>query len=222
MNQLYPFSEWTAESLVLQELSSNDRITILQATQVYKDACDEALIRNLNHPRSEAFYKWLNNSPVNRDWYETNKNKLKLIPDGIEILWDVFCLDDESIVVNIDWVKREEANSYFNYESAVKYSHSVWKHMVDDWSKYVSFLPGDLDNKIDFLSNVLWLKFAWMYQARNSEIQQSSLVAYYWADNAKENFSNNLFMSSDYINPKNSSNTNNGLLLRLLMNKKTR
>jgi len=54
-------------------------VAILQATHVYKDACEEALTRN--HPRLEAFNNWLESSYENKIWYIQYQDKIKLVED---------------------------------------------------------------------------------------------------------------------------------------------
>jgi hypothetical protein len=60
---------------------------------VYKDAVDEAMDRS--HPRAKALRTWLERDPQNKDWYDQNNDKLKLVENGLEINGDVFELEDE-------------------------------------------------------------------------------------------------------------------------------
>jgi hypothetical protein len=55
---------------------------------------------DLGHPRAEAFFDWLEKDQENLLWYIRNQEDLKLVEDGIEILGDVFCLEDETAEAN--------------------------------------------------------------------------------------------------------------------------
>ena len=77
-------------------------------TQAYKDACEKALFNNSkNHPRFEAFINWLNLSEENKNWYVLNKGSINLVDDGIELLGDVFCLEDEQ-AEDSKWVRNRK------------------------------------------------------------------------------------------------------------------
>lgn len=68
-------------------------MAILQATSVYKDAVDEALDRS--HPRAKALNAWLECDSQNKAWFDQNRDNLKLVENGVEIVGDVFELEDE-------------------------------------------------------------------------------------------------------------------------------
>jgi hypothetical protein len=84
MNYTYPFSQLEDKGEVKQNYSGQGRAAISHATQLYQDAVTESL--TLQHPRLDAFQTWLKSYPLNEAWYENNKDKIKLVDDGIEIL----------------------------------------------------------------------------------------------------------------------------------------
>jgi hypothetical protein len=55
---------------------------------------------NCKHPRAKAFHEWLSLDQKNQKWFEANKQNFRLVEGGIEILGDVFCLEDETVEAN--------------------------------------------------------------------------------------------------------------------------
>lgn len=168
-----------------QDTIKTEISAILQSTLLFKDVCEEVMLLSAtHHPRLKPFIWWLNKSHENKTWFVQNKDNFKLVDDGIEILGDLFCLEDEvsknlwSEITNDNW------NTYFTYDLAMKHALSEWKTLPSDWSKYIDFLPGDSANKLSFLTDVMWLKLAgfrtWNYVAYNNQ----SVDACYWSSMA--------------------------------------
>lgn len=72
---------------------------VFETTNLYRDKLDAPLNQS-EHPREKAFDGWLESKQQNQVWYEQNRDKLKLVDDGIEILGDVFCLENEQAESN--------------------------------------------------------------------------------------------------------------------------
>ena len=156
------------------------------------------LVKN-NHPKSQAFTDWLLYDPENKleypnhEWCIQNRDKIKLVDDGIKVLWDIFCLEDENAP---DWedIFNKSWNTYFTIDSAEKYAELHWKRLPE-WEKYIDFLPWNNKNKIEFLTKVLWLKFA------GTHFNPNCNRAFYWSHFIK-----------NHINPCNLSFTTTSIL----------
>lgn len=72
----------------------------------------------------------------------------------------MFELEDETAETNGVDVWNLEGNTYFSFEAAQEHAVARGKRIPANWSKYIDFIPGDEDNKIAFLRDVLGLKLA--------------------------------------------------------------
>lgn len=132
---------------------------------------------NIDHPMSRNLYNWVMSSAENIDWYMLNSDNLKLVTWWINILWDVFELEDEKVsdeeikewIINYNWL------TYFKHFIVEDYLLSKWKKLPN-WNKYIKFLPWNFNNKVNFLIHVLWLGANWL-------VTDSSVkVAFYWTN----------------------------------------
>lgn len=106
-------------------------------------------ILKMDHPKSRNFYDWINICSENKSWYFKNANKVKLVPDGIEILWDVYDLEDT--------IPPKDATRWSRTQ-ATKFLLKSWKR-IPSWWKLISILPDKF--RQEFLYNVMW--FQWRY-----------------------------------------------------------
>lgn len=127
----------------------------------------------LNHPKAMEFINWLNKWN-NREWFKENKNNLKLVDNWIEILWDIFAINDEKAQDSDKWIWNHNWNSLFSITAA----NMTWWN-IPDWKKYIDFLPWDDKNKVDFLTKVLGLK----YTGYHDGIRHISCMGYYRSKN---------------------------------------
>jgi len=180
-----------------------------------------------NHVKANSLLSWIKSNELNESWYKKAllEWNFKLVEDGIMILKDVFDLQDQYIPENKwshnSWINNEKWRTFFSFDASQKYLKSLWKTTVLDWSKYVDFLPGSDENKIDFLLNVLWLSL-WGY--RNSSYWNHFaewVSAYYWTSNQKEDSDHSYYMSfnSESINANNFFYKSHQFALRCIKNK---
>lgn len=216
LDSKYPFSPGTPEAEALNDLSWEGRVAILQATELYKDAVHEALVREQNHPRMKAFQDWLTESKANKAWYTANKDKLKFVTDGISILGDVFFLDDEQAEENGVDVWNYEGNTYFTFDAAQEHARSQGKQIPASWSKYIDFLPGNDANKLKFLSNVLWLKFSGLRNWKYGEMHNQGTDAYYWLTSSDAKEGEYLYFDTKNIYTGDKADRTNGFPIRCL------
>lgn len=245
MDKKTPFSQWTIEWDHLISVSSEVRNAILDASWIYEeankineersntnDAIDQVLstkeednvdkweiesILEVNHPRSQALYDFVTSSEENKEWYLKNQENIKLVDDWIEILWDVFCLKDEK-APDWEWISNNNWHAYFDYISAQKHAEENWKRIPQDWSKYTEFLPWEDENKVKFLTKVLWLSFAGYRSWYNGYYNDQSTFAYYWSSTTYSFNAYHLYFTTSYINPANNHGRGNGFRVRCLKN----
>lgn len=191
----YPFSEWTPDWDALESLSSEQRVAVLQSNwvTVYDEAnkinekFNKVLDNNkklewlkiLNHPKAKSLYDFVISSEENQNWYLENSDKIKLLEDWIEILWDEFYLEDEIAEENWSSIWNDNWNTYFSTNSGKNYANSQWKWIPTDWPKYTDFLPWSDINKSKFLTDVLWLKYAGFRNWNNGRFYHQSTDAHY-------------------------------------------
>ncbi len=53
----------------------------------------ERILEN-DHPRAQALYDWIISDDKITEWYLKNNDKIRLVPGWIEILWDIYDLED--------------------------------------------------------------------------------------------------------------------------------
>lgn len=206
-----PFSEWTIEWDHLIWVTPKVRNAIMDVTGIHDYAndinkvVDQVLINNnkkiekideleksenkdpienilqSNHPRSNALYDYVTSSEENKQWYLKNIENIKLVDDWIEILWDVFYLEDEK-APDWEWITNNEWYTYFDFYSARKHAELQWKRVPsnDDWRKYKDFLPRSDKNRVNFLTQVLWLSFAGTRYWSNNYYYNSTYT-HYWS-----------------------------------------
>ena len=168
-----------------QDTTKTEISAILQSTLLFKDVCEEVmLLSSTHHPRLKPFIWWLNKSSENKAWFVQNKESFKLVDDGIEILGDLFCLEDELVKDHWEEITNHDGITYFTYDMAMKHALSEWKRLPSNWSKYLDFLPWDNANKLNFLIDVMWMKLAgfrhWNYVGYSNQ----SLDACYWSSSS--------------------------------------
>lgn len=238
INNQYPFSQWTEEWKVLEWLSGEERQVILESSWIVdyaidiNDTIDQILISNdksweekdeseedilnLDNPRVRAFNSWINWSEENKTWYENNKEKLKLVQDNweicVEMLWDVFESQDEKALENWKDIWNNEWNTYFTFDAAER----LWKR-IPDWNKYINFLPWSVENKINFLMNILWLSFAGFRYRHNGCYYFQSTEASYWSS-SPYSYKFNLNFCTSSIHPGDRNYRANGFSVRCLKN----
>lgn len=94
-----------------------------------------------DHPKTVSLYKWINANNNNKKWYLKNINKIKLVPEGIEIFWNIYDIEDitnpEAYSLSIIDSKR------WQRVDAEKYIQSIWKE-IPDWIALVQLFPSDI------------------------------------------------------------------------------
>lgn len=141
-------------------------------------------IEAINHSRMLWFEEWINNSPLNKKWYKKNfwSNFNFLYWGRIELLWDIFKVEDEKTKPRKNYIFDYRWNILFDRASAEK-QQNIWKWKIPDWKKYLDFLPWDNKNKSEFLQKVLWLSFTGCYQrfAFNKKGNGEGHFGMYWS-----------------------------------------
>jgi len=227
----YPFSQWTPEWELLKKAGAGEqRNSILDRFWVLDDAIRDNsrfidILEN-DHPRTEALRNWLlRGDKKNLEWYRKNEKDLCLVnygeQYGIQMLWDVFCLEDEKVDELTDWVTFYDWIYYFDYDVAIKHAESQWKRLPEEWSKYTNFLPWDWENVAEFLFWVLWLKTAWIRKTEKSwRFSYYSSNANYWSSVRRwKKFADHLTVSKSW-NLAHSCfiEKDKGLPIRLILN----
>ena len=219
----YPFSQWTIEWDYLKWVASEVRNAIMDVTWIYDEANSINEIEDilkLNHPRTQALYDYVTSSEENKEWYLENTENIKLVSDWIEILWDVFCLEDEKAEENGEDIWNNSWYTYFTFDSAQEHAKSQWKRVPskDDWEKYTDFLPWSDKNKVNFLTQVLWLAFAGLRSWNNAYYGSQSTNADYWSSTPNSTNAYYLYFNASGINPAGNSVRGYAFSLRCLKN----
>lgn len=128
-----------------------------------------ALILKEDHPKSKALYDLINRSEKNKRWYIENINKFKLVPNWIEVLWDIYDLEDIMPSEKIDDIDEKK----WKKEDAEKHLTSLWK-TLPNWSKLISILP--LELRQSFLSEVMWLDKVYLWSWENREVTSKDRI----------------------------------------------
>lgn len=163
--------------------SDSKNVVILRTTKAFKKACWKALLTNWkNHPRFDVFLYWVNRNGMNQTWYQENIDKLRLVDDWIDILWDVFCLEDEVANSNGIDVFDNCWNVHFTYKAALNHAKAKGKEIPSDWFKYLNFLPWNDTNKVRFLTDVMWIKRAGYRVLANKNYSCHGVDSFYWSN----------------------------------------
>lgn len=134
-----------------EKLPSDDKIflrDIKHHAEANKMQIDMILLQN--HPLSKKLHNWINSSEKNKKWYAENTNKLRLVPNWIEILWEIYDLEDISpkkksfILDDLKWSRSDAEN----------YAKKVWKS-IPDWASVVRIFPRD--SWESFFKDVMWM-----------------------------------------------------------------
>lgn len=131
-------------------------------------------ILQIDHPFSMSFFNWINSDPDNRKWYLKNINKIKLVPNGIEILWDVYDLED-SIDPNIFSRSVIDQERWYRI-AAQKYAEQNWKE-IPDWTKVVRFFPAK--TWPSFFTDVMKMSRLYLWSSSDT-IHSSKNVITFW------------------------------------------
>lgn len=217
MNENTISSTWVSGAAAIQATSPVTEGAVLQATSVYSSVSEERQIQR--YQRGQAILDWLYGNKENDAWYEANRDNLHFKEDCIEILWDKFELEDESAEANGVDVWNIEWNSYFTFEAAQKYAESKGKTIPANWSKYTDFLPGDDDNKIRFLRDVLGLRFAGSQDSNDGTISHNGTQGYYWTSSKNSVFGYHLAFSHKSLYPNEYNLRQFGYTVRCIKNK---
>lgn len=131
-------------------------------------------ILHIDHPFSMSFFNWINSDPDNRKWYLKNINKIKLVPNGIEILWDVYDLED-SIDPNVFSRSVIDQERWYRI-AAQKYAEQNWKE-IPDWTKVVRFFPAK--TWPSFFTDVMKMSRLYLWSSSDT-IHSSKNVITFW------------------------------------------
>lgn len=131
-------------------------------------------ILQIDHPFSMSFFNWINSDPDNRKWYLKNINKIKLVPNGIEILWDVYDLED-SIDPNI-FSRSVIDQERWDRIAAQKHAEQNWKE-IPDWTKVVRFFPAK--TWPSFFTDVMKMSRLYLWSSSDT-IHSSKNVITFW------------------------------------------
>ena len=123
------------------------------------------------HQRYQLLQEWLGLHPENLEWYEEQVREWKfaLVEGWIMILWDTLDSEDEE--------------GKFTFDEAQVCANKNDKK-ITDWDKYMSLISSipwiNDENKVNFLTKVLWLKFNGYKVWINDNIY-SWISAFYWS-----------------------------------------
>lgn len=175
------------DKLWLESVQSVDvnskNVVVLRTTKAFKNTCWKALLTNWrNHPRFDSFMYWVNRSSSNHDWFHENIDKIRLVDDWIEILGDVFCLEDEESIGN--WVDVFDYcwSFHFTYQAAQRHVKATGRQMPSNWFKYLDFLPWSDKNKVSFLTDVLGMRRAGYRILANRSYSCYGEHSFYWSN----------------------------------------
>lgn len=136
-------------------LSKQDRDFLIDYKyQVEANKMQIQRILSENHPRAQEFYDWVNINEKNKEWYLKNMNRIKLVPNGVEIFWDIYDLEDINPLENLSYIDEK----MWSREDAEKYAKENWKE-IPDWARVIWFLP--VMTWFSFFIGVM--KMQWLY-----------------------------------------------------------
>lgn len=153
------------------------------------------------HPRAKALLTWVKSSDENQKWYlEKAWKEILLVPDWINILWNTWKLEDETMAEDPkEWIWNSNWYTYFSFDAQKElFWDSVPKK--DDWVNLTKFLPWNDKNIVEFLSKVLWLNFAGFRSWSNGVFDIEWVNAAYWSSTSIDSTgAYNMIFNASYI-----------------------
>ncbi len=145
---------------------------------------------------------FLNLSKVNLIWYIKNSNNIIIYKDYIYLNGIYFYLDDLYIEWNNVDIWNYKWKTYFTYNAAIREINKIGKRLLwkNDWKNLIDFLPGNIENKIIFLKDILWLSFFWFKCRDNWFYCNFGNDWWYWSLDCTETHAYNLHISKNIIN----------------------
>lgn len=161
----------------LSKLPEDDKSTILakhqeEANKIYVEKKVANILEN-NHPRAQELYDWIMRNEKIKEWYVANNDKIKLIPNWIEVNWEIISLED--FVPKKSHLLRFRKNLITR-----KDVDETWKKIPDFEKISNIFKSLDTMDVYLFYINVLWLKSTafWLWPVID---MQTGWDGYYWS-----------------------------------------
>lgn len=161
------------------------------------------MISEIEHPLYVDLSQFISHSEVNKKWYNSHVDEIKLIEDWIEIIGLQFDLRDLTAEANNIDIWLHNGFYYFTFEKANYHAGLLWKRLpsLQEWKKFIEFLPWDTQNKVLFLRQVMKFPLSWFRCWDNSFFCNFWEDAGYWSSTWNLTHWYNLLFKNNYLNP---------------------
>jgi hypothetical protein len=173
---------------------------------------------NSEHPLAQRLEKYVESSKINTDWYEENKESILLIQDGIKIAGLEFDTIDLTAEPDNKDIWLHNGLCYFTFEKANECAKLQWKRLPtkEEWKKFIEFLPGNIENKVQFLMDVMGFPLSWFRCWDNSFFCNFWEDSWYWSSTWTVTHWYNLLFKKNYLNHGDFDFKGIGFLVRCL------
>ncbi len=174
----------------------------------------------IEHPLYNDLYHYIHSSTINTNWYESHMDQIRLIDDGIEIVGLKFDILDLSAEVNDKDIWIHNNCYYFTFEMANYHAKRIGKRLptVQEWKKFIDFLPWDIQNKVLFLTQVMKFPLSWFRCWDNWFFCNFWEDAWYWSSTWTLTHWYNVLFKKNYLNHSDFDFKWIGFLARCLKN----